>query len=284
MTGPITSIGERQVSLDEIKRAWQAVRAGEFTIDVNSRLGARLRGTSSAGKWTKASGETTLAVVGCAGSVGASTVALAAGLAVDGPVRVVECCSVTASGLAAASKAELGLHPTGWRRGKRDHVLLERPDEVLAGATEVPPATAAEQDDQLTILDVGWEIGQLLAADCWLTAATLTADRLVLVTVATVPGMRRLEGVLDLVTAYRPAADVTVAVVGPRRRKWPRAVEHAAGTAARRALAGDNLVEIPEDSDLAILGLDSRELPTPLISAACQLLDPADRPASKRTT
>lgn len=276
MTGPITAIGEQPVPLDEVKRAWQAIRAGEFTIDASSRLGARRRSTSSAGGWTKASGETTLAVIGCAGSVGASTVALAAGLAADGPVRVVECCSVTASGLAAASNAELGLRPTGWRRGMRDHVLLERPNEVLAGVTEVPLPTAAEQDDQLTILDVGWEIGQLLAADCWLTAATLTADRFVLVTVATVPGMRRLEGVLDLVIAYRPAADVSVAVVGPRRRKWPRAVEHAAGAAARRALADDHLVEIPEDTDLALLGLDSRELPAPLISAARQLLDPAD--------
>ena len=96
-------------------------------------------------------------MIGSAGSVGASTVALAAGLAAAAPVRVIECCSVTASGLAAASTAELGLHPTDWRQGKRDHVLLERASEVLAGVDKVPLPTDAEHDTQLTILDIGWE-------------------------------------------------------------------------------------------------------------------------------
>jgi hypothetical protein len=280
MSGLSTSTGQPPVALDEIKRAWHALRAGEFALDASAcQMGSRRRGRSRT-EWEQAPGETTLAVVGCAGSVGASTIALAAALAAPTPVRVVECCSVTASGLAAASNAELGLHPTGWRRGKRDHVLLERPSEVMAGPGEVPVPTVGPHDGQLTILDVGWEVGQLLATKCWLTAATLTADRLVLVTSATVPGMRRLEGALDLLTAHGRAADIWIAVRGARRRKWQRVVERSAGPGVRRALAGDHSVEIPDDSDLAILGLDSREIPAPLISAAGQLLDLSPDPTA----
>ena len=61
--------------------------------------------------WTPEPWEEALVVLGCAGSSGATTVALAMGLAAIVPVRVVECGSVTTSGLAAASTAELGLHP-----------------------------------------------------------------------------------------------------------------------------------------------------------------------------
>lgn len=213
-------------------------------------------------------------MIGCAGSVGASTVALATGLAAVAPVRVIECCSVTASGLAAASTAELGLHPTDWRQGKRDHVLLERASEVLAGVDEVPLPTDAEHDAQLTILDIGWEAGQLLATDCWLAEAVRTADQVVLVTTATVPGMRRAGVVMDLLAGHWQPEQITLAVRGPRRKKWPRGLEHAGGPAVRRVLDADRCVEIPEDRELAVNGLDSRPVPAPLISAARQLLEP----------
>ena len=187
---------------------------------------------------------------------------------------MIECCSVTASGLAAASTAELGLHPTDWRQGKRDHVLLERASEVLAGVDEVPLPTDAEHETQLTILDVGWEAGQLLATDCWLAEAVRTADQVVLVTTATVPGMRRAGVVMDLLAGHWQPEQITLAVRGPRRKKWPRGLEHAGGPAVRRALDADRCVEIPEDRELAVNGLDSRPVPAPLISAARQLLEP----------
>ena len=189
-----TQTPSRPVGVDELKRAWDAVNAGEFRTGAGAGKGPRGRGTAAADDWSPAAGEHTIAVIGSAGSVGASTVALAAGLAAAAPVRVIECCSVTASGLAAASTAELGLHPTDWRQGKRDHVLLERASEVLAGVDEIPLPTEAENETQLTILDIGWEAGQLLATDCWLAEAVRTADQLVLVTTATVPGMRRASG------------------------------------------------------------------------------------------
>lgn len=269
-----TQTSSRPVGVDELKRAWQALNAGEFRAGPGGGKGPRGRGTAAEDDWTPADGEHTIAVIGAAGSVGASTVALATGLAAAAPVRVIECCSVTASGLAAASTAELGLHPTDWRQGKRDHVLLERASEVLFGVDEVPLPTDAEHDTQLTILDIGWEAGQLLATDCWLAEAVRTADQVVLVTTATVPGMRRAGVAMDLLAGHWQPEQITLAIRGPRRKKWPRGLEHAGGPAGRRALDADRCVEIPEDRDLAVNGLDSRPVPAPLISAARQLLEP----------
>jgi len=273
-----TQTSSRPVGVDELKRAWSAVSAGEFRTGPGAGKGPRGRGTAATDDWSPAAEEHTIAVIGCAGSVGASTIALAAGLAAAGPVRVIECCSVTASGLAAASTAELGLHPTDWRQGKRNHVLLERASEVLAGVDEVPLPVDAENETQLTVLDVGWEVGQLLATDCWLAEAVRTADQVVLVTTATVPGMRRAGVAMDLLAGHWQPEQIALAVRGPRRKKWPRGLEHAGGPAVRRALVADRCVEIPEDRELAVNGLDSRPVPAPLISAARQLLEPADLP------
>ena len=273
-----TQTPSRPVGVDELKRAWHALNAGEFRTGPGAGKGPRGRGTAAEDNWSPADGEHTIAVIGSAGSVGASTVALATGLAAAAPVRVIECCSVTTSGLAAASTAELGLHPTDWRQGKRDHVLLERASEVLAGVDEVPLPTEAQNETQLTILDIGWEAGQLLATDCWLAEAVRAADQIVLVTTATVPGMRRAGVAMDLLAGYWQPEQIVPAVRGPRRKKWPRGLEHAGGPAVRRALDAGRCVEIPEDRELAVNGLDSRPVPAPLISAARQLLEPAHLP------
>ena len=267
--------GRRPHSLEELKRAWRALEAGEFRASPSAATGTRSQDAHArAAEWIPAAGERTLAVLGCSGSVGASTIALATAMNAPGPVRVVECCSVTSSGLAAASTAELGMHSSGWRRGTRDHVLLERTSEILAGADEVPAPIETEHETQLTILDIGWEAGQLLATECWLADAVRGADQVVLVTSATVPGMRRLEGTLHLLAGTREPEQIVVAVVGPRRKKWPKAVEHSGGPAVRSALAGERCVEIPEDRELAVTGLDSRPVPAPLVAAARQLLEP----------
>jgi hypothetical protein len=273
-----TQTTSRPVGVDELKRAWQALNAGEFRTGPGAGKSPRGRGTAAEDNWSPADGEHTIAVLGSAGSAGASTVALATGLAAAAPVRVIECCSVTASGLAAASTAELGLHPTDWRQGKRDHVLLERASEVLAGVDEVPLPTEAQNETQLTILDIGWEAGQLLATDCWLAEAVRAADQIVLVTTATVPGMRRAGVAMDLLAGYWQPEQIALAVRGPRRKKWPRGLEHAGGPAVRRALDADRCVEITEDRELAVKGLDSRPVPAPLVSAARQLLEPAHLP------
>ncbi len=278
-----TQTTNRPVAVDELKRAWHAVSSGEFRAGPGTGKGPRGRGATAETTWSPGTGEHIIAVLGCAGSVGASTLALATGLAATTPVRVVECCSVTASGLAAASTAELGLHSTDWRQGKRDHVLLERASEVLAGVEEVPLPTESEPEHQLTILDVGWEAGQLLATDCWLAEAVRTADQVVLVTTATIPGMRRLGVAIDLLSTHWQPEQLAIAVRGPRRKRWPRGLEHAGGPAVRRALVADRCVEIPEDRELAVNGLDSRPVPAHLISATRQLLEPAHMPTDDST-
>lgn len=273
-----TQTPSRPVGVDELKRAWHALNAGEFRTGPGAGRGPCSRGIAAEDNWSPADGEHTIAVIGSAGSVGASTVALATGLAAAAPVRVIECCSVTASGLAAASTAELGLHPTDWRQGKRDHVLLERASEVLAGVDEVPLPTEVQNETQLTILDIGWEAGQLLATDCWLAESVRAADQIVLVTTATVPGMRRAGVAMDLLAGSWQPEQIALAVRGPRRKKWPRGLAHSGGPAVRRALDANRCVEIPEDRELAVNGLDSRPVPAPLISAARQLLEPAHLP------
>jgi hypothetical protein len=273
-----TQTPSRPVGVDELKRAWHALNAGEFRTGPSAGRGPLSRGVAAEDNWSPADGEHTIAVIGSAGSVGASTVALATGLAAAAPVRVIECCSVTASGLAAASTAELGLHPTDWRQGNRDHVLLERASEVFAGVDEVPLPTEAQNETQLTILDIGWEAGQLLATDCWLAESVRAADQIVLVTTATVPGMRRAGVAMDLLAGSWQPEQIALAVRGPRRKKWPGGLANSGGSAVRRALDADRCVEIPEDRELAVNGLDSRPVPAPLISAARQLLEPAHLP------
>ncbi|MEP7739820.1 hypothetical protein ABKW28_19430 [Nocardioides sp. 31GB23] len=274
----------RPYALEEVQAAVRALQAGEFRDarlttrltdpDANTarpRTARRTPAQTQAADWTPQPGERVLAVIGTSGSSGASTVALAVALSAKQPARVVECCSASASGLAAATTAELGLHPAGWRQGRREQVVIERVCEVLAGVDEVPSPTPAEHTTQLTVLDVGWEVGQLTTTNSWVSDAVARADQVLLVSTATVPSLRRLEGALELLVNHA-GADVTertwVAVVGPRRKKWPRGVEGAGGPHARRALNSERVVEIPEDRGLSIHGLDSRPVPPALLTAA----------------
>ena len=285
-TAAVTRHPAAPVDVDELKRAWHAVQAGEFRTPQRWGRGDRRDEPRAKDTWTPEPWEELLVVLGCAGSSGATTVALAMGLSTMAPVRVVECGSVTTSGLAAASTAELGLHSGGgWLQGRRDHVLLERASEILPGPHTVrhpipaelfSPMGKEEQDEAttscLTILDAGWEAGQLLGIDSWIGEAVRTVDHLVLTTWASTPGMRRLEGVLDLLAGTRDLEQVKVAVIGPRRKKWHRGLEHAGGPGVRRVLDAGNCVEIPEIPALASAGLDSRPLPAGVVDAAGRLL------------
>ena len=272
------------VSVDELKRAWHAVQAGQFrhTRRTHSRLGHTAPVDGRAAEWVRAPGEHVVPILGAVGSAGTSTVALALALAVERPTRVVECGPAIASGLASASTAEMGLHETGWRQGKRDTVLLERTSEPIAGADDAPTPTPATHEDQLTILDVGWEASGVLTGAGWLTAALSEAPAIVMVTPATVPAFRRLDALLELFVATHPTGweRLCLAVVGPPRKKWPRGLEHTGGRLTRRVLASDRVVQIPHDRDLAVNGLDSRPLPEAVLTAAALLLSLVDRPGS----
>jgi len=259
------------VSVDELKAAWIAVQAGRFRTGTGTSATRDLHQPPSppAGKaWEPGPGERVLPVIGCAGSCGASTISLALAGAAAMPARVVECSSVTASGLAAASTAELGLHESGWTRGTRDGVLLERASNVLVSVQEVPTPSVPDRNIALTVLDVGWEIGQVLATPGWLGGQVRGADLVVLATTATVPGLRHLESALDLLAGTSTCA----AVIGPRPKKWPRPVACSAGPRTRGLETAGRLVDVPADRALAITGLDATPLPASLLQAAAALL------------
>ena len=99
------------VSVDELKAAWIAVQAGRFRTGTGATTDLHQPASPPVdNRWEPGQGEQVLPVIGCAGSCGATTISLALAGAAAMPARVVECSSVTASGLAAASTAELGLH------------------------------------------------------------------------------------------------------------------------------------------------------------------------------
>lgn len=279
LAGPRGHAVRPAVSVDELKRAWYAVQSGDFrrtsrpaheTIPVDAA-------PATTRSWSPAPGERVIPVIGAAGSVGASTVALALASAATQPARVVECCRPAASGLAAASTAELGLAPAGngagWRQGRRDQVLIERTSGPPTSVEDVPAPTPAAHGDQLTILDAG-DATHLATRAGWLPTAVRTAPFLVAVTAATVPAFRRLESVLALLDV--DPVRVAVAVVGPVGRKWPRGVEQSAGPAVRRLIEAARVVEIPHDRTLAVNGVDSRPLPQAVTAAAARLLTLSD--------
>ncbi|PWJ23265.1 hypothetical protein ATK17_3758 [Branchiibius hedensis] len=259
------------ISVDELKRAWAAVQAGDFRANTARHTvpATQPRAAASApGEWQAGPGELFVPVLSCGGSTGATTLAVAIATTAGVPARVVECASVTSSGLAAASTAELGSYATSWSRGARDQVLLERVTDILTTAEEIPHPSTPDRPVSLTVLDIGWELGQVLTTPGWIGDAVRTARHLVLTSTATVPGMRRLEGALDLLDGNRACA----AVLGPRRKKWPKSVEHTAGRATRDLERDGLLFAIPEDPGLAVDGLTGAPLPKPLLTAAHQLV------------
>jgi hypothetical protein len=272
-----TRTGRPIVSLGELQRAWQAVQSGRFRSTARPGTAGKAAASPSSGEWFAA--ETVIPIIGAGGSVGATTLALALATVSTSPARVVECCSASASGLASASTAELGSTNTGWRRGLRDgvhhRILLERAAERISTAAAVPLPTDPDRPLAVTFLDCGWDLDHLLA-DGWLAELVATAPALVVATTATVRGMRRLEVALDALQA----AQVTAAVLGPRRKKWGRPVEGSLGPATRALDAVDGLVEIPLDRDLSVYGPTSTPLPQPLLSAAGHLLDRLPTPAT----
>lgn len=266
------------VSVEELKRAWQAVQVGDFRRHPGASQRPAAPSSHETGEQPWKPHEAVLPVIGCAGSVGATTLALslataataaAAATAVTvGSARVVECCTVTASGLAPASTAELGQHPTGWLQGTRGEVLLERSSDIFISPDEVPPPTDAAPAVGLTVLDVGWELGTLLTTTSWLSERLLHADHVVAVTTATIPGLRRLEGALALLEG----TPVIGAVLGPPRRQWHRGLEHSLGALSRQLDQRGAMHLILLDRGLAVRGLDSQALPTRLVTAAGHLL------------
>jgi hypothetical protein len=266
MTGALDT--RPAASVAELQRAWRALQAGQFRQTVHASSTSDPRSLApTIPSWTPTGGEQVLPVVRCASAQGATTFALALATAANGGARAVECSSATSSELAAGSTAELGVHPSGWAQGTRGDVLLQRASGMLPGVHEVPPPPAAEKIT-LTVLDVGWELGHVLNTPSWVGTQVRQATAVVVVTRATVPGLRHLESGLALLGRSRPL----VAVVGPPRKRWAKAVRHSAGALTRAADRAGQLVVVPWDRRLAVAGLDSTPLPPALLDAAAAVL------------
>ncbi len=239
-------------SVAELREAWRAIEAGEFSHGPRSTPAA----PGPATVWTPAPSERVVVVVGCGGGVGASTLALALATAAGAPARVAECCSPLASGFSATANAELGTEGP-WRRGSRGDVLLERP---ITGDATVPVPT--ESSVEWTVVDTNWTTASGPGAG-WLGSMLRTLDDVVLVTRSTVPGVRRLESCAELL-----GRDALGVVVGPTAKRWPRPVKVAAAGIPVRV----HLTDYPHDPSLQITGLTPDPLPASLHKAPQNVL------------
>jgi hypothetical protein len=245
------------VPVAELQRAWQAVEAGQFRTGEPAKRRRQSR-------WTPT--ETTVAVVGASGRVGASLCAVGLATAAEEPSRVVECSPMHTTGLAAATTAELGVTAAGWRRGTRGTVQIERTTSSYESVDDVPVPEAG--DSVLTVIDAGWDLNQILRSSSWL-GTVVTNVPLMIVTVATIPGLRALDIALQMTS--RPD-DTWCAVVGPPLKKWPKQLRVSADQRVHAAIDTGRLSTIPHAADLSLSGLTTEPLPPHLVAAATPVL------------
>ena len=264
MTLTTTRTTDRPVTVAELKRAWRSLQSD------GPHEQAYAAGLAPAVAWRHERGRA-ISVLGCGGGVGASTTALALTEATDARCRLIECAPPAASGLAGASTAELGDTGGGWRRGTRDGVLIERTSHsaLTPGDLPIPP----ESDLEVSVVDVAWPAEAVLASECWLRELLVSTAPLLLVTTATVPGLRRLETTLTLLADHRDVSSAVVAVLGPRLARWPGAVRHSTGPRTNALEETGRLVAIPCDRRLAVTGPDTAPLPASVVAAATTALD-----------
>ena len=91
---------------------------------------------------------------------------------------------------------------------------------------------------------------------------------MVVTAVATVPGVRRLEGSLGMLAGRC----VVAGVLGPAVKRWPRAVTASTGPMTRRLLGVGRVVPVPELAGLRTAGLTPDCLPAALVAAAGEVL------------
>lgn len=239
------------VTIEELKRAWQAVEAGQFRADASLDL--------DSSTWRPV--EPAIGVVGARGQVGATTTALAMATAMEGPARLIECAPAYASGLLMASAAELGVNAAGWRCASRGPVQLERADpaRTVGRRAEVvtPPADSAAT---ASIVDLARDARQIRSG--WM-AEVLDEAPLVVVGVASIPGLQAVESLLA--TMVRPDR-LWCALRGAPRRKWPRASRQIPTPRLDAVDSAGRLLAVPFLRDLAEAGLTAEPLPGRLVT------------------
>jgi hypothetical protein len=284
----MTSVQTRSgVSVEELQAAYEAARRGEFsgTGAGPRRGGQQDRGTGSwQGSGWRPAGPV-IAVFAAHAGAGASIVALAVAEALSEramPVRVVEMCDPARSGLAAATTAELGEDGSGWQRGRRGDMTLDRLTDRPTSAQQVPPPRPAGTTGagEVLVLDVGWSARDAYRAGGWLGQALQDAAVL-LVCRPTVPGARQAEHLAAELAAHA-ARPVVLAAVGPTR--WPGAVTASSGPQLRGARSDGRVVPVPIDRRLEVGGVSGEPLPKPMSAAgrAIAAALPASQPQTSR--
>ena len=264
MTATPTRTPDRPVTVAELKRAWRSLQSGSPN---EQACPAGLAPTVT--RWPQRG--RVITVLGCGGGVGASTTALALTEAADARCRLIECAPPAASGLAGASTAELGDTGHGWRRGTRDHVLIDRTRHSALTPADLP--IPPESDLNLSIVDVARPAEAVLATECWLREVLVSGEPLLLVATATMPGLRRLETTLTLLADHRDVSHCVVAILGPRLARWPGPVRHSTGPRTNALKGTGRLVAIPCDRRLAVTGPDTAPLPSLVVAAATTAVD-----------
>lgn len=247
-------------AVSELRMAFQAAVNGDFR---NPRAETTKAPQPPATSW-EPTGQV-VGVLGCLPGAGASTVALAIASGIDHGARIVECCTVAASGLAAASSAELGVTADGWVQGSRgESVLIERRGGRVPSIQSLPAPSLSTRP--VTILDSSWDIDVLLESRSWLGELARALPMVVVVTRPTIPGMRRLEAAIGLLGSDR----VTAVIVGADKR-LPKPVEQALGPRLRSWRAEGRLVHLPHDHTLSVHGLTPDPLPSATVAAGVTL-------------
>jgi hypothetical protein len=253
------------VTVAELQAGLRAVWAGQFRTQsgrgsLRARRTQREPGTALSGR--------VVMVVGCHGGAGASTLALAvaqAALASGRSARLLDCASPQRSGLLTAVDAELGVDGSGWRRGRRARLPIDRLCDVLSSPTDVPaPPEQPPGGAEVTVVDTGWGVADVLAGDSWLAQEAGSAA-MVLVARATIPALRQLEQGL----ATCPG-DPVVAVLGPTR--WARSVHATAGRLLKAAESAGRVVIVPVDRHLSAAGITCAPLPKAVLEAGRQII------------
>lgn len=241
----------------------QAPPLPEVRAAARALLGGAYR---DSGPWTPPAGHPVVLVLGCAGGVGATTVALALASSFE-TCRLIECGSAARSGLVAAGLAELGPQGHGWVAADRGGVRLERrtpgDPEPYALAAPLP----GDEAGRPVVLDLGDDLDRVRRTR-W-ARPLLDLAPVVAVTRGTLPGLRHLEATLD---RLEPRARLLAAVLGTPRRRWPKELTHSLGPLSRGLDRAGALHVIAEDQTLAVRGLDEHPLPPALLTAAQNLV------------
>lgn len=208
----------------------------------------------------------------CAGA-GASTVALALAEVADIGglrVRMLDAAAPAWSGLVGATATELGA-ADGWRRGRRGQgMIIDRVDDAVRFPTEIPSPRFAEGVD-LTVLDAGWSMRELVASEArgWVAAAP--ADAEVLVTRQSALSLSQTEAALTHLEDRVEADLVLVVVVGAGRGNGRELA--TAGRLLRRAHEHGAVLFAPLLSAKTLPGLGPHPLPKQLTNPSQRLLE-----------